>query len=110
MIKNFKIFEKTDKGKEIIYTFKTKSISYVGNKTYEHDIYITEGKSSFILSISTTPGSWYVETLLEGDTTQPRLSIQGNDWYCDNWQDVMEELLEILPELEMRKDANKYNL
>lgn len=118
MITKFKIFEKNDKGKEIIYTFINKAItkSEYGKMEWKYDVNILLEKPmmydngyKYILSIESTPGAWYVNTLLDQQSNSNRISIQG-DWYCDNWQEIMEELLEILPSLDSMIYSKKYNL
>jgi len=85
MITKFKIFENKDRGKEIIYTFKNKAITYSGEKVYYYNVNIIYNDNSsmgydYILSIQGTPGSWYIKTLLEGNSKYAnKFSIQGDD-------------------------------
>lgn len=120
MITQFKIFENTpippkqDRGEEIVYTLKTKAITY-GDEVYEYTVNIITGNiddeyNGLCLSIETTPGCWYLSTLLPSTRYYDKISISGNDWMCENWSDIMNELEEALPELKMIMTADKYNL
>jgi len=109
MITKFKIFEAID-NQEIVYTLKTKAKS--GNYEYTVNILKQIDKYSkifgiYILNIENTPASWYLSTILDNCIKLDKISIQGNDWLCDNWQEIIKELLEIYPYLEK---INKYNL
>jgi hypothetical protein len=119
MITKFKIFEDKDRGTEIIYTFKNKAITFGREKPYYYNVNILyfdkpsmiKNGYDYVLSIQGTPGSWYVKTLLEGNSKHSNIfSIQGDDWYCDNWQDIYKELIEILPILDTMRATKKYNL
>jgi hypothetical protein len=92
----------TDKGYEIIDTLSTKAKS-TGN--HEYNVHIVQGKQlrkdvqfkGLVLSIEDTPASWYVETLFSNDYGSPAIyypvmSINGNDWLCINWQEVVKEM------------------
>jgi hypothetical protein len=116
MIKKFKIFESI-REQEILYTLKTKAKTTSGDKVYEYDVVFYKGEyddeyGGLVLSIETTPGSWYLSTLLENDNIryQDEISISGSDWMCDNWKDVISEVFEILPTLEILISAKKYNI
>jgi len=115
MITKFKIYEATDRGEEIIYTLKTQAISTSVSNTYKYNVNILEtediGHGKYTLSIETTPGCWYVSTLMENDRRYSKsFSIQGDDWLCENWRDIMKELIEILPKLDILTQTKKYNL
>jgi len=119
-MKNLKTFENfTERGKDIIYTLNTKAITYSGNKVYEYNVHILAGVDQFpdeydnlILSVEGTPGAWYISTLMEyGSFYHDKAVIDGGqNWTIDNWSEVSKEFLEILPELKIRIEANKYNL
>jgi len=131
MITNFKIFENKDKGKDVLYTLKTKAIHYINvgrfydkstsigrqyNVNVIYDGEFSDTGYNAILSIETTPGSWYIKTLEDnGALDFDRISIQGDNWYCDNWKDVCDELKEdVLPILdtliETMVDSKRYNI
>jgi len=107
MITQFKMYEKIDRGETVLYTLKTKAKTYSESEVYEYDVNILEGDSGLVLSIQSTPGSWYIETLLD-TVNYDKLSISGSDWTCDNWTEVSKELVEILPKLELMLQAKKY--
>lgn len=109
MITNFKIFEKQDKGEEVVYTLNTKAIS---EGEYEYNVNITKANDKYVLSIENTPGSWYLETLLDEPNALyfDTLSIDGNDWKIGNWREVAKELKELIPNLNTLTDIKKYNL
>lgn len=131
MITEFKIFEKKDKGSNVIYTLKTKAETFSNSNIYKYDVNIIldyKSDSDFyqklrkegydlILSIEGTPASWYLKTLLYDSPNlkySNRISIQGNYWYCENWQEIYKELIEIEPFLldiaDSYENAEKYNL
>ncbi len=112
MITRFKIFEINDKGDNVIYTLKTKAKSISNTKTYEYNVNILNSKNGLTLSIETTPGAWYIKTLLEEPSAlnYDKLSISGSEWMCDNWSDIAKELIGVLPKLELMVQADKYNL
>jgi len=119
MITKYKIFEATERGKEIVYTLNTKAITYSGSAVYKYNVNILQGGSEYpdkydhlILSVEGTPGSWYISTLMEhGSFYRNKAVIDGGqNWTVDNWDEVSKEFLEILPELKVRIEANKYNL
>ena len=91
----------TDKGQKILYTLKTKAKDNHGK---EHTVHILQGKKlkddkydGKTLSISGTPGQWYLDTLLADDRDITRdLSIYGNDWILKNQFDVLTEVLEFI--------------
>lgn len=110
-MKHLKLFEEVDRGKEIVYTLKTKAISLGDKKNYEYNVNIIQGERKFpdeydslILSIQETPGAWYVSTLMDGDSFyRDKAVIDGGlRWYVDNWADISKEFLEILPELKAK--------
>jgi hypothetical protein len=109
LAKRFKkgIDEETDKGREIIYTFKTDAITETmgdpNKKQYRHPVHLIEGTMKYtptyngvVLSISDTPGSWYVDTLMEGDAKYNNIMYIdfGAKWICSNWSEIMKELNE----------------
>ena len=120
-MKHLKTYEALNKGKEVIYTFKTKAKLPT---IYSYDIHILQGDPKYdkykykgyegydglILSIDTTPGSWYVSTFLDkpyGDT----ISINGSEWICINKREIVKELRYWLEnEYPIWKQTNKYNL
>lgn len=101
--------EAMDKGKPIIYTFKTEALT--GDWIRMNDanlrsssVHLIQGKAlrgdpfgGVILSIQDTPGSWYVDTIV-GEEGKPAaihdrtIQINGPHWICTNWQDIMGEL------------------
>lgn len=110
-MKHIKSFERISRGKEVIHTLNTKAKS----KQYEYTVDILQGESKYdtldglILSIDTTPGSWYVSTFLENPGNE--ISISGNDWICTNKQEITKELKAWLEnEYPMWKDSKKYNV
>lgn len=89
-----------DKGDKILYTLKTKAVDTNGNK---YTVYITEGKDlgndkyhGMALSISETPGQWYLDTLLEKGMPTGELSIYGNDWILTNIKELLIEALQLI--------------
>ena len=119
MITKFKIYEAKDRGKEIVYTFKTKAKTYSKTEVYEYNVNILLSEDeysnkygAFILSIEGTPGSWYLSTLIEGDSFSHDKAIidGGQNWTIDNWSEVSKEFHEIYPRLEMMIQTNKYNI
>jgi hypothetical protein len=122
-LKNYKNFlnESKSKGKEIVYTFKNKSYSLSDDKTKKHDynVHILKnfeddekydfGYDNLILSIESTPGSWYVSTLLENydkdseKDTSPDFDYfvidGGQKWYGYNKHAIMKELIEVVSDL-----------
>jgi len=119
MITKYKIFENIDRGKDIVYTFRTKAITHSKNRDYEYNVNIilSEDKYSdkfgkFILSVEGTPGAWYLSTLIENDSFSHNKAIidGGQNWTIDNWDEVSKEFHEIYPRLEMMIQANKYNI
>lgn len=101
---NFINESNTDKGKKIIYSFKTKAYSKESphGDIYTHNVQLTQGKpigndmfNGIVLSIQNTPGSWYLDTLYNfhnpSSTEYDTMSIYGN-WICTNWSDIMDEL------------------
>lgn len=100
--------QKTDKGNKILYSFKKMAQSkdtVWGQKDdfSTHKVYLTQGEpigkdpfNGVILSISGTPGAWYVDTLYNFDKDSPAInydtmSINGS-WRCTNWSKIMDEL------------------
>jgi len=117
-VKEVQLNEAQDKGKEIVYTFNTKAqteeLKYRdrGEKVYEHPVHIIKGErlrddkfNGLILSIQDTPGSWYLETLVDGYGGRPsalnynEMAIDGGaKWYCTNWSEIAAELKQWLAE------------
>jgi hypothetical protein len=95
------IKEETEKGDEIVYKLKTKAES---GKDHVYDVYITQGKAlrndpykGLVVSISDTPGAWYIDTLMEDRIRRySQINIHGRDWVCTNFDDVMDEVEEWL--------------
>lgn len=109
LAKRFKkgIDEATDRGSEIIYTFKTNAITEIqdspNGKKYTHPVYLIKGEPKYapiydgvVLSISDTPGAWYVDTLMEGRSRYSDIIYIdfGQKWICSNWSEIMRELQE----------------
>jgi hypothetical protein len=116
-MKYIKKYEKIDRNRKVIYTLKTKAYSgkdyyYNVNIISDNDNSMVKKGYKYILSIENTPGSWYIKTLLEGNSMNSSvISIQGNEWFCYNWDEIMKELKEdVLPYLETYDDVEKYNL
>jgi len=99
--------EITERGKEVIYKFKTDAITETmgsrDGKQYSHPVYLIEGNPKYapiyngvVLSINNTPGSWYVDTLMEGDAKNNDIMYidYGAKWICSNWSEIMKELNE----------------
>ena len=93
--------EAKDRGREIIHTLKTKAEStYEGKSSKKYNVniiptrYSTKDKyNGMVLSIEGTPAHWYLDTLF-GDTnwkTQKNISIQGQEWWCTNYNVIMKE-------------------
>lgn len=121
--------ESKDKGSEIIYTFKNKvyTLDYEGNKKSIYNVYLIKnfnddkkydfGYDNLVLSIESTPGSWYVSTLLENydkDSEKDTSSdfdyfvIDGGQrWIAYNKHSIMKELIQVISDLP--KLWNKYN-
>jgi len=109
LAKRFKkgIDEMTERGEEVIYKFKTDAITETmdsrDGKQYTHPVYLIAGNPKYapiyngvVLSISETPGSWYVDTLMEGNTKYSNIMYidYGAKWICSNWSEIMKELNE----------------
>jgi len=118
-MKYLKYFENKNKGSDIIYTFKTKAISHGNKEDYTYNVHILKGDTkypdkfgNFVLSIESTPGSWYVSTLMDSGSFYRNTAVidGGQNWTVDNWDEVSKEFFEILPKLEMMVQADKYNL
>lgn len=108
-----KLNEETDKGMEIVYTFKneaiTKTLQDPNSKTYTYPVHILKGDPKYgekygglILSISNTPGAWYVDTLMESPVRRSDYIYidAGQGWACVNWDVIMGELEQWLSEYE----------
>jgi hypothetical protein len=107
MAKPVNINEITERGREVIYEFKTDAITETmgsrDGKQYRHPVYLIEGNPKYapiyngvVLSISDTPGSWYVDTLMEGNARHSNIMYIdfGAKWICSNWSEIMKELNE----------------
>jgi len=101
------ISEITERGKEVIYEFKTDAITEIQDsrdgKQYRHPVYLIGGDPKYapiyngvVLSINNTPGSWYVDTLMEGNARNSNIMYIdfGQKWICSNWSEIMKELNE----------------
>ena len=111
MIKNFKLFESKSKGKEILYTFKTKA--KINNGKKEYTVHILDSNDNYnlgkyIISIDGSPGAWYVDTFLEN--RNDIIHLMGNEWVVTGGFKIYDELVYILPKLEKIKKAKKYNI
>jgi hypothetical protein len=123
-MKHLKSYEALSRGKEIVYTFKEKAITVSGNNRYEYTVHLlqdnpkydnTKGYSynGLVISIDTTPGSWYVSTYLHynPDNDSDWGSISGNEWLYSNRRNIKRELLEwIKNEYPYYQELKKYNL
>lgn len=120
-MKHLKTYEEKSKNKEIVYTFKTKAISSESPEgKYEYTIHLLQGDPKYthdynglVLSIDKTPGSWYLDTFLEygSDYDGDLISISGDDWYCTNRKEIMEELNNWLKnEYPYYTKTKKYNI
>ena len=100
-----KLNEEMDKGMEIIHTFKNEAITKIlkdpNSKTHTYPIHILKGDPKYaekydglILSISNTPGYWYVDTLMESPVRRSDYIYidGGQEWACVNWDKIMNEL------------------
>jgi len=120
-MKYLKTFEEKSKGQEIIYTFKTKAKS----GKYDYTIHILQGKPKYdetngysynglVISIDSTPGSWYISTFLHytpDSKYKNTIHINGNDWVVTNGREIAEELEDWLKyQYPVYKDVKKYNL
>ena len=120
-MKYIQTYEETKRGQEVVYTFKTKAKS----GPYEYNIHLLQGDPRYdktnghsynglILSIDTTPGSWYVATYLHYSPNSKysnTISISGNDWICTNRREITEELLEWIENVyPVYQNVNKYNI
>jgi hypothetical protein len=128
-MKHLKTYENVVPEKKIVYTLETKAISKTKEweeKTYQHIVDIRTSWAEpnptkvgeLVLNIQGTPASWYISTLLEGIEKRKKglyqdfynkISIDG-DWMCINYNDIMNELISILPDLEIYVSQNKYNV
>lgn len=52
-------------------------------------------EGAWCLDIETTPGKWYMKTLME-QPLREKLSIYGDNWYCTNIAVVMREAMAAL--------------
>ena len=121
-MKYLKTYEEKSRGKEIVYTFKTKAIS----GKYEYTVHLLEGKpdidttdgisyGGLVISIDNTPGSWYVATFLHyspGSQYGNDIVIDGGqNWRCTNKQEIIKELKYWLDNYFIAwKESKKYNL
>lgn len=92
--------------RETIYTFKTNAITKTlgdSDKEYTHPVHLIQGNPKYapiydgiVLSIDGTPGSWYVDNLMEGSTKNSNYIYidMGAKWICSNWSEIMRELRE----------------
>jgi hypothetical protein len=122
LAKRFKkgIDEMTERGSEVIFKFKTDAITETmgsrDGKQYRHPVYLIEGNPKYapiyngvVLSISDTPGSWYVDTLMEGNTKNSNIMYidYGAKWICSNWSEIMIELNEWVSNNKEIQNVNK---
>ncbi len=62
---------------------------------YLYDLLLLQDDDGLMtVKVDTTPGQWYLGTLLEDDSKAERetLSIYGNDWIWTNYSEAMAEL------------------
>lgn len=81
------------------YRLKTRAKS--ANGQYQYTVTIQKGFNDreWTLSIDETPATWYLSTLFEDfDPEQKTISIYGRDWICENYNEVMKEVVEHLGE------------
>lgn len=119
-MKYLKTFENKSRGKEIVYTFKTKAITHSEKTHYTYNVHILKHDSkfssdkfgNFLLSIENTPAVWYVSTLMDSGSFYRNYAVidGGQNWIVDNWSEVSKEFFEIFPKLEMMVQSDKYNL
>ena len=77
------------------YTLKTKAKS--GEHRYKVVIKKGFNDREWSLSIEDTPATWYLSTLFEDySPEQERISIYGNDWICENYDEIMKEVCDHL--------------
>ena len=120
-MKYIKKYEEKKKGQDVVHTLKTKAKS----GEYEYDVHILQGEAKYdetngysynglVISIDTTPGSWYVSTFLHynpGFVHNKIVIDGGQNWVVDNGLEVENELKEWLEnEYPYLSAANKYNL
>ena len=121
-MKYLKKYEEKSRGQKIVYTFNTKAIC----GKYEYAIHLLQGSPKFdrtdgisydglVISIDTTPASWYVATFLHNQPDSQygdEIMIDGGqNWKCTNKQEIIKELKNWINNYYIIwKESKKYNL
>lgn len=79
----------------VVFTGGNKPGTYFNPETRKCDLVMPE--TEWVLRITSTPGSWYVSTLLVVREPYTPLAIDyGQGWYCTNFDAVFDSALKTI--------------